>query len=81
MKDDQETKATLTNVISIAQRAGKFDESVLFRGENANVGRTAKLSDYNLCHHLGSQRRVQNPLPKRNPNNGLHRVRQVSIVG
>lgn len=36
-EDDQETKAMLESVISIAQRAGKFDESVLFRGENANV--------------------------------------------
>ncbi|KAF7315463.1 Endoplasmic oxidoreductin-1 [Mycena indigotica] len=36
-EDDAETLAKLGNVISIAQRAGRFDETVLFRGENANV--------------------------------------------
>ncbi|KAJ3880501.1 hypothetical protein F5051DRAFT_399555 [Lentinula edodes] len=36
-QDDVETKGLLLNVISIAQKAGKFDESALFRGENANV--------------------------------------------
>jgi hypothetical protein len=35
--DDAETLAKLSNVISIAQSAGRFDETVLFRGENANV--------------------------------------------
>ncbi|KAK0212863.1 hypothetical protein DFS33DRAFT_1284975 [Desarmillaria ectypa] len=38
-EDDLETKAKLSNVLSIAQRAGKFDESVLFQGDNANVVR------------------------------------------
>ncbi|KAF9075420.1 hypothetical protein BDP27DRAFT_1257115 [Rhodocollybia butyracea] len=37
VQDDVETKEKLLNVISIAQKAGKFDESVLFRGENANI--------------------------------------------
>ncbi|KAE9411253.1 endoplasmic oxidoreductin [Gymnopus androsaceus JB14] len=36
-QDDVETKEILSTVISIAQKAGRFDESVLFRGENANV--------------------------------------------
>jgi len=36
-EDDLETKARLSNVLSIAQRAGKFDESVLFQGDNADV--------------------------------------------
>ncbi|KAJ7925012.1 hypothetical protein B0H13DRAFT_1977211 [Mycena leptocephala] len=35
--DDAETLAKLSNVISIAQSAGRFDETVLFRGENANI--------------------------------------------
>nr|GAT43005.1 endoplasmic oxidoreductin-1 [Mycena chlorophos] len=34
-EDDAETLAKLSNVISIAQRAGQFDETLLFRGENA----------------------------------------------
>ncbi|KAJ7772583.1 hypothetical protein DFH07DRAFT_802407 [Mycena maculata] len=36
-EDDAETLAKLSTVISIAQNAGRFDETVLFRGENANV--------------------------------------------
>ncbi|KAJ7747358.1 hypothetical protein B0H16DRAFT_1375640 [Mycena metata] len=35
--DDAETLAKLSNVISIAQSAGRFDETVLFRGEDANI--------------------------------------------
>ena len=36
-EDDVETLHTLTKVINIAQNVGKFDESLLFRGENANA--------------------------------------------
>ncbi|KAJ7217832.1 hypothetical protein GGX14DRAFT_598179, partial [Mycena pura] len=36
-EDDAETLATLHNVIGIAQRAGRFDETVLFRGEDATI--------------------------------------------
>ncbi|KAK7053481.1 endoplasmic oxidoreductin-1 [Paramarasmius palmivorus] len=36
-EDEVETKHMLSNVISIAQKAGRFDETVLFRGENANI--------------------------------------------
>ncbi|KAF7321751.1 Endoplasmic oxidoreductin-1 [Mycena kentingensis (nom. inval.)] len=36
-EDDAETLAKLGNVISIARRAGRFDETVLFRGEDATV--------------------------------------------
>lgn len=35
--DDTETHARLSKIIDIASRVGRFDESVLFRGENANV--------------------------------------------
>ncbi|KII92731.1 hypothetical protein PLICRDRAFT_172784 [Plicaturopsis crispa FD-325 SS-3] len=35
--DDEATLESLNKVINIAQHAGRFDESVLFRGENANV--------------------------------------------
>lgn len=38
-EDDAETLAKLQNVIVIAQNVGNFDESILFQGENANVGR------------------------------------------
>jgi ERO1-like protein beta len=38
--DDVETKSILQNVIGIAEKAGRFDETVLFRGENANVSFT-----------------------------------------
>ncbi|KAF5370868.1 hypothetical protein D9758_001902 [Tetrapyrgos nigripes] len=36
-EDDVETEAKLSDVLSIAKKAGRFDETVLFRGENANV--------------------------------------------
>ncbi|KAJ2922727.1 hypothetical protein H1R20_g14365, partial [Candolleomyces eurysporus] len=35
--DDAHTHDYLGNIISISKEAGKFDESVLFRGENANI--------------------------------------------
>lgn len=34
---DAATLSKLNSVISIAQNAGKFDETALFRGENANI--------------------------------------------
>ncbi|CAK5265701.1 unnamed protein product [Mycena citricolor] len=36
-EDDAETLTKLRAVVGIAQHAGQFDETVLFRGENANV--------------------------------------------
>ncbi|KDR75235.1 hypothetical protein GALMADRAFT_249218 [Galerina marginata CBS 339.88] len=36
-EDDEETLQTLSKVIDIAKHAGSFDETTLFRGENANV--------------------------------------------
>ncbi|RDX55119.1 endoplasmic oxidoreductin [Lentinus brumalis] len=36
-EDDAETIARLAKVIDVARTVGRFDESVLFRGENANV--------------------------------------------
>lgn len=39
-EEDAYTLEKLGSVIDIAKRAGQFDESVLFRGENANVCRS-----------------------------------------
>lgn len=36
-EEDVYTLEKLNSVIDIAKRVGQFDESVLFRGENANV--------------------------------------------
>ncbi|KAG9220719.1 hypothetical protein CCMSSC00406_0003818 [Pleurotus cornucopiae] len=36
-EEDSETLSRLNNIIDIAKVAGKFDETVLFRGENANI--------------------------------------------
>jgi ERO1-like protein beta len=36
-EEDVSTKLMLGNVIKIAQDVGKFDENILFRGENANI--------------------------------------------
>lgn len=36
-EDDQETLSRISKVVNIAQNVGRFDETVLFRGENANI--------------------------------------------
>ncbi|KAF8070640.1 hypothetical protein FPV67DRAFT_1488144 [Lyophyllum atratum] len=36
-EDDQETLSRISKVVNIAQNVGRFDETILFRGENANV--------------------------------------------
>lgn len=38
-EDDAITYSRLEKVIEVARAAGKFDETILFKGENANVGR------------------------------------------
>ncbi|KAG2078917.1 endoplasmic oxidoreductin [Suillus decipiens] len=37
IQEEAKTLATLSKVIDIAEHVGKFDERVLFRGENANI--------------------------------------------
>lgn len=37
IQEEAKTLGTLSKVIDIAEHVGKFDERVLFRGENANV--------------------------------------------
>jgi len=37
LQEEVRTLETLNKVIDIAEHVGKFDERVLFRGENANV--------------------------------------------
>jgi ERO1-like protein beta len=39
-EDDQQTLARIFNIVDIAQTVGKFDETMLFRGENANVSQS-----------------------------------------
>lgn len=36
-EDDETTLEKLTTVVKIAHEVGRFDETALFRGENANV--------------------------------------------
>jgi ERO1-like protein beta len=36
-EDDETTLEKLTTIVKIAHEVGRFDETVLFRGENANV--------------------------------------------
>ena len=47
-EDDVVTYSRLEKVIEIAGAAGKFDESTLFKGENANVGRHVDISSPGL---------------------------------
>lgn len=60
---EDETLHTLSKVIDIAQNVGKFDETILFRGENANASfyfhtyfTTAKFQIY----IVDFERRIQN---------------------
>ena len=46
-EDDAITYSRLEKVIEVARAAGKFDESTLFKGENANVGRHVDRSSPN----------------------------------
>lgn len=43
--DDAATQYKLQQVVKLAQKAGRFDETVLFRGENADVD----FSPFLLC--------------------------------
>jgi ERO1-like protein beta len=80
-ENDAYTLEKLTNVIQTAQNVGKFDETVLFRGENANVSslRTVLLSI--LTVSIGFERRVQTALPQCHKDHGLRRMRQVPVMG
>jgi ERO1-like protein beta len=45
-EDDAETFECLSKILGIAKDAGKFDESALFRGENATVRPLISWSNY-----------------------------------
>jgi hypothetical protein len=49
-EDDAESWDRLTQVLDLAKDAGKFDETVLFRGENANVSHL-QFRNHNLDNH------------------------------
>ena len=42
-EEDEYTQSKLSRVIELANVVGKFDESVLFQGENANVSICSRL--------------------------------------
>lgn len=48
-EDDEVTLALLTKVVDIARAVGKFDETVLFRGDDANV---SALQGYLDCYYI-----------------------------
>jgi hypothetical protein len=80
--DDANTLQTLNKVTEIAKRAGKFDETVLFRGENANVSRCSLvLRNLGWNWTIDPTGRVQNTLPKCVTDHGLRWVRQVPALG
>lgn len=70
-EDDAETWDRLSKVLNVAEDIGRFDESVLFRGENANVGRSSLFKVAGLTSRAGSQGGIQGPLQKRNSYHGL----------
>lgn len=49
-EDDAETWERLAQVLNIAKDGGKFDETVLFRGENANVSHFLSLRNDSSDH-------------------------------
>lgn len=71
-EDDAETLSTLTKVIDIAKQAGSFDETILFRGENANVCAFLSPSAFTcLRSRSGTQGRIQDTFPERHSHHGL----------
>lgn len=64
-EDDQQTLAKIFSVVDIAQNVGKFDETMLFRGEDANVSAISLLctvfAEFDPLADL--ERRIQNTLP------------------
>ena len=82
--DDAETLETLSKVIAIAKNAGKFDEKVLFRGENANVRHLLLASKFWLSDRFlftGIERGIQDTFSQRYTHHGLRRLRQVPSLG
>lgn len=65
--DDEHTLDYINKITSIAKDAGKFDESVLFRGENANVGGLVNWetlqADFNSRFYVKSSRPTSVTLP------------------
>jgi hypothetical protein len=81
-EDHQVTYSRLEKVLEIAKFAGKFDETTLFKGENANVGVHADALLVPLRGlTTGPQRGIQATLQERQSNYGLCRLRQVQTVG
>src|SRR5690606_31114488 len=79
--DDANTHEYLGKITDIAKVAGKFDEGVLFRGENANVRSRLVLPKHNLIIVLDLEGGIQDTFPQCHPNHGLCRMRQMSFVG
>lgn len=75
LQEEVKTLETLSKVIDIAGHVGKFDERVLFRGENANVSdileMTLRVLIIIILRLLGLERRVQSAFPERFKDHGL----------
>lgn len=80
-EDDQQTLEKVASVVDIAQEVGKFDENMLFRGENANVSQMVFHAVCRFNTFTDFERRIQNTLPQRHSDNGLRRMRQMSPLG
>jgi len=76
------TYSRLEKVLEIAKFAGKFDETALFKGENANVSIHADAPLVPLRgSRAGPKRGIQAALQKCQSNYGLCWLRQVQTVG
>lgn len=76
---ESKTQALLSEVLSIAKVAGGFDESSLFRGNDAQVCLASLFIYYKYKYltdlmSVDSERRIQRSVPERFSNHGLRRM-------
>jgi hypothetical protein len=81
-EQDRNAKTDFKNVLDLARQGGLengFDEGDFFAGPDAVVSRCPSVMD--VADIPDSERTVQDSFPKRFPNYGLRRMRQVPIMG
>ena len=62
-EEDAQTKSLLGNIIDIAHRVGKFDEKLMFAGEDANVSQAPSVRIPPLSRiYTGLEAGIQGPL-------------------
>lgn len=70
-EDNEATSEKLSTIVEIAHEVGRFDETVLFRGENANVSLNVSSEQINMSYFPDSERGIQGTFPQRISYHGL----------